>query len=280
MSDYPPPGQPGWGSTPPPPPPPPGGYGSPPAYGAPPPGGYGPPGAPPTGPAGYSVGDAFNYAWRKFQANVLPLVLITLAILVAAAIIQVIGNVVSGAVISHPTLNMETGEIEGGGGGGLFGLGLFLSLLFGVLSFAVNLAIQAGIIKASLALTRGQRVDLGTAFNGINWGQVLLTVIIIAAATLVGLVLCILPGIAVAFFTSYALYFVIDRNQDAVTAIKSSFAMVKDNIGPLILFFLASIAAYIVGACLCGVGLLAAIPIVVLAQAYTFRTLNGETVTA
>ena len=39
--------------------------------------------------------------------------------------------------------------------------------------------------------------------------------------------------------------------------------MVKDNIGVLILFFLASLAAYIVGACLCGVGLLVAIPIVV-----------------
>jgi uncharacterized membrane protein len=56
--------------------------------------------------------------------------------------------------------------------------------------------------------------------------------------------------------------------------------MVTRHFGPLVLFFLASIAAYVVGACLCGLGLLVAIPVVVIAQAYTFRTLNGDPVTA
>ena len=56
--------------------------------------------------------------------------------------------------------------------------------------------------------------------------------------------------------------------------------MVKNNVGVLLLFFLASIAAYIVGFCACFVGLLVAIPVVVLAQAYTFRVLNNDPVTA
>ena len=316
MSDYPPPGSPnppgsgdatppppppppgsGWGSPPPGPPPPPGGGGSsalpPPGSPGGPPGGFPPPGGPggpggfppgpggagfPSGPQSYSVGNAFSYAFKKFQENLLPLILITLILLVAAAIIQFLGNIITAAATPDVVFDFDTGEYEGGGGG-LFGISMILGFLFGALSFVANLVIQSGIIKASLALTRGQKVEIGTAFNGINWAQVVIASLIIGVLTFIGLILCILPGLAVIFFTSYTLYFVIDRNQDAMTAIKSSVAMVKDNLGVLALFFLASLAAYVVGACLCGVGLLAAIPIVVLAQAYTFRTLNDDPVT-
>ena len=93
------------------------------------------------------------------------------------------------------TFNFETGEYEGGGGG-FFGIAMILSLLFGALSFVVNLVVQSGIIKASLALTRGQKIDFGTAFSGINWGQVVIAALIIGVLTFVGLILCILPGIA------------------------------------------------------------------------------------
>lgn len=245
--------------------------------GGPPPGAGGPPGTP-SSPGSYSVGNAFSYAFKKFQDNIVPLILITLILLVGVAIIQFIGNIITAAATPDVKFNFDTGEYEGGGGG-FFGISMILSLLFSALSIAINLIVQAGIIKASLALTRGQKIDIGSAFNGINWAQVVVASLIIAVMTFVGLILCILPGIVVIFFTSYTLYFVIDRNQDAMTAIKSSFAMVKDNAGKLIVFFLASLAAYIVGACLCGVGLLAAIPIVIIAQAYTFRTLNNDSVT-
>jgi uncharacterized membrane protein len=46
--------------------------------------------------------------------------------------------------------------------------------------------------------------------------------------------------------------------------------------GALVLFFLAAAALYVVGACLCGLGLLVAVPVVAVSQAYTFRILTGE----
>jgi hypothetical protein len=296
MSDYPPgPGStPGSGDPVPPPPPPPprgpgsGGYGSG-GYGAPPPpppggpGGYGyPPGGDggygggygggpggPGGPGGYSVGRAFSYAFDKFKSNWGPLVLITLVLLVGAGIVQGISQAV-----------VPTAEVTDDVGAAFFGAATMLSLLFSAISWVVNLIVQSVIIKGSLDLSRGRALDLGSATSGINWGQVIIASLIIGAMTFVGLLLCILPGIAVLFFTSYTLYFVIDRGEDAVTALKSSFTMVKNNIGVLILFFLASVAAWVAGLCACGVGLLVSIPVVVLAQAYTFRTLNGDPVTA
>lgn len=198
-------------------------------------------------------------------------------------VIQFIGNLITSGMTgaSELVFDPNTGEFEGGAtSGGFFAGAMIVSLLFSAISWAVQLVIQAGIIKASLDLTRGRKIDLGSAFNGINWGQVIVASLLIGVGTFVGLILCILPGIVWIFMTWYTLYFVIDRDMSAVDAIKASIGLVKDNIGPLLLFFLAAIAAYIVGACLCGVGLLAAIPVVVIAQAYTFRTLTGDTVTS
>ncbi len=216
------------------------------------------------------MGNAFSYAWKKFTENLLPLVLITLLLVIASAVIQGI------SIPFRPSATVNSdGTISGGG---FFGIAMIVSLFFGALSYAVTLIVQSGIVKGALNLTRGEGIDVGKAFQGIDFAQVIVTAILTAIGVFVGLVLCILPGIIFAFLTSFALYFVVDRNMQAIDAIKASIALVRDNVGSLLLFFLASFAAYIVGACLCGVGLLAAIPVVVIAQAYTFRTLTGDTV--
>ncbi len=258
----PPPGSPGdsgWGAPPPPPPPPPGG-------------GYG------GGPESYSIGNAFRYGWEKFQANALPLVLITLVLLLAAGAVQLIGIPLRSA--TSPSVSVGSDGTIQTSGGGLFGVALIVGMLVNAVTILVQLVVQSGVVKGSLGLTRGQPISFGTAFEGINWGQVVLTAVLTAVGTFIGLVLCILPGLVWLFLTSYALYFVIDRDLPAVEAIKASIRLTTSNAGTLIGFFLLSLVVEVIGACLCGVGLLVAIPVVVIAQAYTFRTLTGDPVTA
>jgi uncharacterized membrane protein len=223
----------------------------------------------PAGPGGCSVGSAIGYGFNKFGKHWGPLVLVTLVLLLGSAVVQGVQRVVVPAPDSADGLS-----------GGFFGVAVIVSLLFSALSWVVQLIIQSVIVKGSLDVTRGRPLDLGSATSGINWGQVIIASLIIGAMTFVGLLLCILPGIAVIFFTFFTLFFVIDRGEDAVSAIKSSFTMVKNNAGVLILFFLAQIALLIAGLCAFFVGLLVAIPVVVLAQAYTFRVLSGEQVAA
>ena len=85
---------------------------------------------------------------------------------------------------------------------------------------------------------------------------------------------------ALLWSAAFALYFVVDKQMPALEAIKASISFVNKNLGTLIGFFLASLLAYFVGALLCGIGLLAAIPVVIIVQAYTYRTLQGEAVAA
>ncbi len=230
-------------------------------------------------PQQYRVSAAFRYAAAKLARSFVPLVLITVVLLLAVAALQYVGNLAAVAVVPDRTYNLDTGEYEGGAGG-FFSVGTTVVFAFWAAGIAVGLVLQAGIVRASLALTRGLPVDVLGSFRGLRWSQVLLTSLLVAVLAFVGLLLCVLPAIAVLFLTSYALFFVIDRDQDALTAVRSSVRMVTADIGPLTLFFLASVAAVVVGACLCGLGLLAAIPLVVVGQAYTFRTLNDDPVTA
>ena len=200
-------------------------------------------------------------------------------------VVQIIGWVISGALAGSSTSTLEydplTGQFERtGGSAGLFGASLFVSAIFGFISYALTLIIQSGIIKGSLAITYGRKINFNEMFSGLNFVQIIIASIIVGLATFVGLLLCFVPGLVVMFFTWFTLYFVVDKNMPALEAIKASVSFVNKNMGTLIGFFLAALVAYFVGALLCGIGLLVAIPVVIIAQAYTYRTLQGESVAA
>ena len=261
-------------------PPPPGGYGN---YGEQPPGGAPPP--PPYPPAGggygyaqpepYSPGTAIGYGWRKFWQNAGPILLAVLAIFVAEIILNIVISAISGALGTGPTLSVNDGTVSGAA----YGAGqLFTSFVFGVLGFVVTFAIQAAIIRASLDITYGRPVRLDTMVQGLNLGQVLLAGLLIGVAATIGFFLCILPGLVVWFLTAYALYFVVDKDMPAIEAIRASVNLVSKNVGVLLGFFLLAFAVYLLGALACLVGLLVAMPVVLIAQAYTYRVLQGEAV--
>jgi len=80
--------------------------------------------------------------------------------------------------------------------------------------------------------------------------------------TFVGLILCILPGLAVMFFTMFWGYFVVDKNMGPMDAIKASVDLVKNNVGAVIIFLLLSWVVTFVGFIALCVGLLVALPVV------------------
>jgi uncharacterized membrane protein len=225
------------------------------------------------------VGAAFSYGWHKFRTNLGPILIAALALLAVLAVIQIIQFAVTGGSDTSFEIDPTTGELESTDSG-LLGGSIIASLFFGGLSILAQMVIQTGIIKGSIDLTKGRSISLGSMFSGINWGQVIVASLLVSVATMVGLVLCILPGIVVWFLTSFTLYFIVDKSMSAIDAIRASVSFAIAHAGTLILFFLACIAAYIVGALLCGVGLLVAIPVVLIATAYTYRTLQGEQVAA
>ena len=258
----------GWGAPPPPP-----GQG----------GGYPPPPPPGTGvggPGPYSPTDAVAYGWNKFRANPAPLLLGTLILLVVSGLVSYVTNLIAAGIFvdeSSTTINSD-GTIEIDGGSGLFAR-LLVSMVVSLIVGLISQIIVAGLVKGALDTADGKPVSLGGMFEGWDKGKVIIAALIVSVATAIGTVLCYLPGLVVGFLLSYTIFFVVDRNMEPVEAIKASFSFVTANLGPTILYYLLGILVVIAGALLCGVGLLAAVPIAVLGAAYTFRRLQGQQVT-
>lgn len=274
---------PGPGAYPPPPP----GYGQGPAYGGgfppPPPGGAYPPPpqdpnggyAAPSGPAPFSVGAAFNYGWSKFMANAGPILLVVAVAIAATFVVQMIGNAVT-AGMSTVAIDPNTGQVRVVGGT----MALIVSGLFGLVSYVVAMVVSMGLIRAALDITHGRPISIGSVFRFENLVPFLIAQILVGLMVFVGSLLCVLPGLVLAFFTQFTSYFVLDKNMTAMEAIKASFAMVNANVGSLIGLFLLALVAIIVGALLCGLGLLVAYPVVGIAYAFAFRAMQGEPVAA
>jgi uncharacterized membrane protein len=258
----------------------------PPPPNVPPPSGYGetppptPPPAPPGGTGGYSVGNAFSYGWSKFTQNVGQILLAVVVLVAVLIVIELVGFVISNAVACDPSVNLDTGEVKSCNGG-IFTAQTIVSWLFSLVSWIVSMIIGAGIVRAALDITEGRQLQPSTLLKPNKLGDVIVASLVIGVLTFVGFVLCVIPGFLVMFFTSYTLYFLMDRPElGAMDAIRASFEFTKNNAGNVILWFLVSIVAWLVGAVLCGIGLIVAVPVVLIGTAYTYKTLNNEPVAA
>jgi hypothetical protein len=247
--------------APPPPPPPPDETAMPPAVPPPPP-------PPVPGAAPFQVGDAFNYGWKKFQEYLGPILIAMVLFIVINIAVNLIGSLFIGGI----------GEITDPDD---IGIGMFFSFgyfVFGLLSALVSLLIQAAVVRGALDITKGERIELSTFLSTENLGQIVLAAILLAIGTTIGLILCIVPGLILIFYSQFTYQFIIDKGLPAFDAIKASFDLVNRNLGTVVVLFLASILAFFIGAILCGIGLLVTIPVTIIATAYAYRMMTGQPV--
>lgn len=297
---YPPPGQRGGYPTPPPPggyppppqqggyppPPPPSGYPPPPHQGGYPPPPPGAPGYPPAqsgypavGPPGYggaqpyNVGEAFSWAWNKFTKNAGPLIIATLVYGLILIVLQVIVNLVQAAV------SPGVSDYSSSGSGFSYswsttsmGLGgILISIVGWFVSLIVGAAIQSGYISGVLDIANGQQVSVGSFFRPRNIGQVIIAGLIVGVITTIGFVLCIIPGVIASIMLVFTVVALLDRNMSPVDAVKTSFDLSKANFGNVFVTWLAMVATAVVGALLCGIGLIVAVPVAALILVYAWR---------
>jgi len=161
-----------------------------------------------------------------------------------------------------------------------FSFGWFV---FSAVAAIVGYLIQAAFIRAALNVTEGRQLGFGDFFKFVEPGPVILTALILA---LIGAVLNIIPffgglaAIVVNFLLMFTFWFVIDKHLQPVDALKASYALVTRNLSTTVLFYLLSIAIYIAGAIVCGIGLFVAVPVVLLATAFLFKRLLGDPIAA
>lgn len=288
---YPPPPAPG--AYPPPPagnyPPPQGNYPPPPAGGYPPPpppqGGYAPPppgypGAPAFGGPGqgYSVGEAFSWAWNKFSKNAAAILVPTLVFGVVYAVLQGIIQFISSLFTTTDSYTSYDGgyaaSVSMGAGG------IVVSIIGSIVMLVVAAVVQSAYVGGMLDIANGQQVEIGSFFKPRNVGNVIIASIVSGIIVAIGIVLCIVPGIIATIMLMFTTVIVLDRNVSGIDAITTSFNIAKANFGPVALTWLTTIGIFIVGTLACLVGLIVAYPVVSLITVYAYRKLSGGPVAA
>jgi len=194
------------------------------------------------------VGDAISYAWRKFAGNALSWV-----------VLMLIAGIIQGL------LNWAFNDRDS-----------FATNVIGTLVIAiVGYLLQAAFVTGALQETDGTKPSIGSFFRLRNIGAVIVACFLVAVLTTVGLILLIIPGLIVMFMTWWTLQFVIDRNQDPITAIKSSFGAIASDWGTLLLLALAMIGLNILGLIPLGLGLFITVPMTIIASTYAYRVITG-----
>jgi uncharacterized membrane protein len=229
--------------------------------------------------AGADVSTAFQYGWSKFQQH-FGQIAIAIAVWIGATIVFVgIAWAVTAAVASGTTdctttsFGTEFCTNDAGWGSillvsGIWSLGVFVAQFVGTYA----------IIRGALAITAGRPLTTSELFDMKNFVPFILVGLVVSVITAIGSFLCYIPGLIAWFFLFLAPYYAADRGMGVGEALRASVTTMNRNLARMIGFFVASIIAYIIGAILCGIGLLVAIPVVIIASAYMYRTTNGEPV--
>ncbi len=231
------------------------------------------------------VGSALNWMFAKFQEHLVPF--LSLSGVIAA--VSIIGGLLSNALIDSGGDSLEfdptTGTYESTSTffGGLIG-GLILSLVIGL----IVVVLRVGLLRAALRTSSGATPSFSDLTSGDNLGKYILVAIVVGILTVIGLVLCILPGLLVAFFMLFAPTHALDKGVDIGDAMSWSFNAVKANVVPCLLLVLITILASIVASLFGGAGgvLVAALiglfldPLGALLNANIYRQMGNEPIAA
>jgi len=139
--------------------------------------------------------------------------------------------------------------------------------------------LQLGAIKLLWALVTGRRGTFGMLFDGGPYFVFgLITSIAVVLIVTVGLFFVIVPGIVAALATSFALYEVVVRDRGPIEAIQRSWKLTEGHKLELFAFgIVLALGGAVATVVTCGVGYLAVLPVVALAQAVMYQSLAGST---
>jgi uncharacterized membrane protein len=200
------------------------------------------------------VGDAVNYGWNVYWKNVGTLVVIALVIFAI--------NVAIGAV----------GRAIGGGGG--------MQLLVQIIANLVALFLTLGWMRVSIEITRGVKPEVGDLFKAQGYGPYIVASILFYIGFVVGLILLIVPGIIFAVVYGFYGFVIAERGDDVGIAesLKRSAEITRGHRWQLFGLAIVLILINLVGLLACFIGVLFTSGITLLAWAYAYRTISGESV--
>lgn len=148
-------------------------------------------------------------------------------------------------------------------------------ILGNIIGILIQWWVAFGMISILLGIYNGKEVSFKDLFS-TDWKRVwnyMLGTIIFSVIILVGFILLIVPGIIWSLKYQYFSYLIIEKNMKPIDAIKRSGKMTYGHKWNIFLFMLLTTLISLLGLIVLGVGLLVAIPVVMLANVWVYKWL-------
>jgi hypothetical protein len=139
-------------------------------------------------------------------------------------------------------------------------------------SWIISFFFQCGMARMAVRQVRGEQVQVGDLFSVTDViGAVALGAVLYSLLTMIGFVLCILPGIILSGLLLLMPFLIADQRMDAAAALSSSMNAMKTDLLMAVLFIFVAGIIVLVSAIPCGLGTLVTIPMVFVAEALIYR---------
>jgi uncharacterized membrane protein len=222
-----------------------------------------------------SVGAAISWSFATFRRHPVPF--ISLAAVVA--VIQMVQQVATGPIqnimidCSNPQSPGQQAACEAALGTGSL-LAITTAVGVGLLATVATI----GVYQAALRATVGQAPSFSDLYTSQYIAQYVLVTLATLGLTIVGLLLCCLPGLLVVFFLQLAPFYVLDRGPGVRASIMASTRAIRANASPAVVLLLFTFLVTALGGTLYGVLTLLTLPFAALVTAHMYRQFNGQAV--
>ena len=271
----------------------------------------------PTANQSYSVGGAIGFGWRKTWTNFWRLLLVVIVFGIINAVLSVIGG--AGTTSSIDMSNVDLSNPDTITVDQLLQTGnLGLLIIGSVVQWLASLFLALGVIRIALAVTQGEKVELGKVFSFAGYGRYIINSIFVGIIVVVGILVGFVPGLLIAYSTDAIVwaavgsvvgillaitltlaftffgYLILDRDSRGLSSLGASWKLVMPHFGGLlglyilvvIINFGLIIAAIVLGIVMLVVGLLITLPVAgvvvfgisALSIAYAYKTISGDPV--
>jgi uncharacterized membrane protein len=115
-------------------------------------------------------------------------------------------------------------------------------------------------------------------FETAHLGSYVVTTVLMYVAIAVGMMACVLPGIAASVLLAFAPMMVLEDGMKPMDALRASYEMVKPRFWVVLAVVLVLGLVGQIGSYACLVGVVVTMPIYMVALTYAYRALRGQTV--
>ena len=213
------------------------------------------------------IGSCISRSWELVKRHFGPIVGITFLVVLAIGVFNQLIGLLSGPAIRGMIFERRI-SVEA----------VFIVFATSVVGTPVYVVLVAGLFKYYLKLIRGEPAGIADAFSGFSsaLGQLVLLGLVSGFLSLIGYLLCLLPGIYLTVSWMFAVPLVIDRGMGFWDAMEFSRKVIAKH---WFLMFAVQLVCGLIAACgiiACCIGILVTMPIGWVALMYAYEDICGR----